>query len=115
MKRARKGFHPAGSRASGVGGRRARRLRVPGIQSQRLHRGAGRVASPRKRASDTGVIVTLSPRDYDAVLFDLDGVLTRMASAHDAAWKKLFDAFLERHAVEMKQQTECSCSVSRRR
>jgi beta-phosphoglucomutase family hydrolase len=51
--------------------------------------------------SDTGVIVTLSPRDYDAVLFDLDGVLTRTASVHAAAWKKLFDAFLERRAAQM--------------
>jgi beta-phosphoglucomutase-like phosphatase (HAD superfamily) len=51
--------------------------------------------------SDTGVIVTLSPRDYDAVLFDLDGVLTRTASVHAAAWKKLFAAFLERRAADM--------------
>jgi beta-phosphoglucomutase family hydrolase len=50
--------------------------------------------------SDTGVIVTLSPRDYDAVLFDLDGVLTRTANVHAAAWKRLFDAFLERRAAE---------------
>ena len=51
--------------------------------------------------TDTGVIVTLSPRDYDAVLFDLDGVLTRTASVHAAAWKKLFDDFLEGRAAEM--------------
>ncbi|MEX0805023.1 MAG: beta-phosphoglucomutase family hydrolase [Candidatus Binatia bacterium] len=44
-------------------------------------------------------IVTLSPRDYDAVLFDLDGVLTKTASVHAAAWKKLFDAFLEQRAT----------------
>ncbi|HSL79336.1 MAG TPA: beta-phosphoglucomutase family hydrolase, partial [Pseudolabrys sp.] len=44
-------------------------------------------------------VVTLSPRDYDAVLFDLDGVLTRTASVHAAAWKKLFDGFLEQHAA----------------
>lgn len=31
-------------------------------------------------------VTTLSPQDYDAVLFDLDGVLTRWASAwHDGA------------------------------
>jgi hypothetical protein len=57
-------------------------------------------ATPR---SDLGVIVTLSPRDYDAVLFDLDGVLTRTASVHAAAWKKLFDAFLERRAAERRE------------
>ena len=45
-------------------------------------------------------VITLSPRDYDAVLFDLDGVLTRTASVHAAAWKKLFDGFLERRSAE---------------
>ena len=43
-------------------------------------------------------IVTLSPRDYDAVLFDLDGVLTKTATVHAAAWKKLFDGFLKQRA-----------------
>jgi beta-phosphoglucomutase-like phosphatase (HAD superfamily) len=40
-------------------------------------------------------MVILSPRDYDAVLFDLDGVLTKTASVHACAWKRLFDEFLE--------------------
>jgi beta-phosphoglucomutase family hydrolase len=48
--------------------------------------------------SGTGPVVTLSPRDYDAVLFDLDGVLTKTAGVHAAAWKKLFDEFLEERA-----------------
>jgi trehalose/maltose hydrolase-like predicted phosphorylase len=46
------------------------------------------------------VVITLSPRDYDGVLFDLDGVLTRTASVHAAAWKKLFDAFLQQRATQ---------------
>ncbi len=46
------------------------------------------------------VAVTLSSRDYDAVLFDLDGVLTRTARVHAAAWKKLFDGFLEPRATK---------------
>ncbi len=45
-------------------------------------------------------LITLSPRDYDAFLFDLDGVLTRTAGMHAAAWKKLFDGFLERRSAE---------------
>src|SRR6185437_16817259 len=48
--------------------------------------------------SSTGPIATLSPREYDAVLFDMDGVLTQTASIHAAAWKRLFDAFLERRS-----------------
>lgn len=48
---------------------------------------------------DYDSVVTLSPRDYDAVLFDLDGVLTKTASVHAAAWKKLFDGFLQQRAA----------------
>ena len=46
------------------------------------------------------VVITLSPRDYDAVLFDLDGVLTRTARVHASAWKKLFDHVLEQRATK---------------
>lgn len=37
---------------------------------------------------------------YDAVLFDLDGVLTSTAAQHFAAWKRMFDEFLRRRAEE---------------
>jgi beta-phosphoglucomutase family hydrolase len=50
--------------------------------------------------SSTGPIVTLSPRDYDAVLFDMDGVLTQTATLHAAAWKELFDQFLQQQAAK---------------
>ena len=45
------------------------------------------------------ILLTLSPRDYDAVL-DFDGVLTKTARVHAAAWKKLFDGFLEQRATK---------------
>jgi len=51
-------------------------------------------------------VITLSPRDYDAVLFDLDGVLTRTASVHASAWKKLFDSFLEQRATQAGESYE---------
>jgi beta-phosphoglucomutase family hydrolase len=35
---------------------------------------------------------------FDAVLFDLDGVLTPTAEVHQRAWKEMFDEFLSRHA-----------------
>jgi beta-phosphoglucomutase family hydrolase len=35
---------------------------------------------------------------FDAVLFDLDGVLTATAKLHAAAWKQMFDQFLKRRA-----------------
>jgi beta-phosphoglucomutase-like phosphatase (HAD superfamily) len=36
---------------------------------------------------------------YDAVLFDLDGVLTDTAQIHASSWKRMFDEFLERRAA----------------
>jgi len=40
----------------------------------------------------------LSRDDYDAVVFDLDGVLTQTARVHALAWKQTFDDFLRRRA-----------------
>jgi beta-phosphoglucomutase family hydrolase len=37
---------------------------------------------------------------YDAVLFDLDGVITNTASLHAACWKQMFDAYLKQRAVQ---------------
>jgi alpha,alpha-trehalase len=42
---------------------------------------------------------TVITRDrYDAVLFDLDGVLTATARVHATCWKRMFDDFLRRRA-----------------
>ncbi|CAI7978616.1 MULTISPECIES: HAD family phosphatase [Parafrankia] len=38
------------------------------------------------------------PDHIEACLFDLDGVLTRTAAVHAAAWKEMFDDFLENWA-----------------
>ncbi|MBT2209965.1 MULTISPECIES: HAD family phosphatase [Actinomadura] len=38
------------------------------------------------------------PDGAQACLFDLDGVLTRTAAVHAAAWKEMFDGFLREHA-----------------
>ena len=51
--------------------------------------------------SGTGPIITVSPRDYDAFLFDMDGVLTQTATLHAAAWKQLFDTFLQQRAARL--------------
>lgn len=39
------------------------------------------------------------PFELEAVIFDLDGVVTRTASVHAAAWKETFDELLERRGV----------------
>jgi beta-phosphoglucomutase family hydrolase len=38
--------------------------------------------------------------NFDALLFDLDGVVTRTATIHATAWKQLFDEFLRRRTRE---------------
>jgi len=42
--------------------------------------------------------LVLSRSDYDAAIFDLDGVITKTAKVHSRAWKRLFDEYLEKHA-----------------
>jgi alpha,alpha-trehalose phosphorylase len=37
----------------------------------------------------------VTPEAFDAVLFDLDGVLTTTATVHAAAWRSTFDTFLD--------------------
>ena len=39
---------------------------------------------------------SVSPSEYSAWLFDLDGVITDTASVHAAAWKRMFDAHLQK-------------------
>lgn len=38
--------------------------------------------------------------NYDAVLFDLDGVLTATSKVHAACWKKMFDNFLQQYVAK---------------
>ena len=47
---------------------------------------------------DIGLPVAIDPRYHDAVLFDLDGVITDTASLHEAAWAQMFDEYLHRRA-----------------
>ncbi|MCU0589229.1 MAG: trehalose-phosphatase [Syntrophobacteraceae bacterium] len=42
---------------------------------------------------------SIQATDFDAVIFDLDGVVTNTASVHAAAWKRMFDGFLEGRAA----------------
>jgi beta-phosphoglucomutase family hydrolase len=45
-------------------------------------------------------IPAVSRERFDAVLFDLDGVITATAKTHAACWKKTFDEFLKKRADE---------------
>jgi beta-phosphoglucomutase family hydrolase len=43
---------------------------------------------------------TVTPDKFDAVLFDLDGVITATARIHASAWKQAFDEILKKEAGE---------------
>ena len=51
----------------------------------------------RQQVQDRGMI---SRDRYDAVLFDLDGVITNTAKLHAACWKQMFDEYLQKRATE---------------
>ncbi len=42
----------------------------------------------------------MSRRSFDAVVFDLDGVITVTASVHSRAWKQMFDEYLRKREQE---------------
>ena len=63
----------------------------------RIEPGAGHPAGPEGALA----AVAVDWARYEAVLFDLDGVLTATARLHAAAWTRLFDGYLaERAAAE---------------
>ena len=67
------------------------------MTAPRTEPGAGHPAGLERARAVPAVDWTL----YEAVLFDLDGVLTATARLHAAAWTRLFDSYLaERAAAE---------------
>ena len=44
---------------------------------------------------------------YDAVLFDMDGVITDTARIHAACWKTVFDEFLQKRAIHNAEPFRC--------
>jgi len=50
--------------------------------------------------------------NFDAVIFDMDGVITKTAVVHSSAWKRMFDEYLsrraERHGEAFREFTHAS-------
>ncbi|HSN54826.1 MAG TPA: beta-phosphoglucomutase family hydrolase, partial [Candidatus Sulfomarinibacteraceae bacterium] len=71
-----------------------------------LHRGEPvtlpiRERQPRPAAPE--VERRISPERFDAVLFDMDGVLTATAEVHARSWKEMFDAYLRERATKLDE------------
>src|SRR5215213_2401641 len=93
---------------------------IPRNRVRNAARGARRTGSPAGRPGGTGrrsgfggdgprdqtagVDVIGLPDSVRACLFDLDGVLTRTATVHAAAWKEMFDGYLREHAVQTGEE-----------
>lgn len=54
--------------------------------------------------SDARTRFVLQRQDFDAVIFDMDGVVTDTAMLHGESWKKMFDGFLQGYAGEAGPQ-----------
>lgn len=65
--------------------------------------GISSVAMQKKFRAES---MTITQPDFDAVIFDLDGVLIDTARIHAAAWKAVFDSFLgswaQRHGLTLQ-------------
>lgn len=46
---------------------------------------------------------SITSSQFDAVLFDLDGVITATAKVHAACWKRVFDQFLKQRAERIDE------------
>jgi beta-phosphoglucomutase family hydrolase len=68
---------------------------------RRTHRTGRRVPGRAPPGMMTRMQVTIARRRFDAVVFDLDGVVTQTSAVHAAAWKRLFDDYLAQRAAQM--------------
>jgi beta-phosphoglucomutase family hydrolase len=55
---------------------------------------------PKTRHVITRDRSVITRNKYDAVLLDLDGVITDTASLHAACWKQMFDEYLQKRATQ---------------
>jgi beta-phosphoglucomutase family hydrolase len=58
------------------------------------------LATGDRPMSDNERKPVIARADYDAVLFDLDGVITDTAGLHAACWKQMFDEYLRQRAAQ---------------
>ena len=64
------------------------------VASESEKEAENRMKTGRESATTREIGNPFSRKRYDAVLFDLDGVVTTTAGVHSACWKRTFDEFL---------------------
>src|SRR5262245_24205946 len=62
------------------------------VRANRSSAGERSMGQPKSRV--------MNRDEYDAVLFDLDGVITNTAKLHATCWKQMLDEYLQKRAVE---------------
>jgi phosphoglycolate phosphatase-like HAD superfamily hydrolase len=69
----------------------------------------------RQPESERGI----SRDQYDAILLDLDGMITDTATVHASCWKQMFDEYVQRRAAQRGETsrafdlaTERNCGLS---
>ena len=64
----------------------------------------GACGRDKSRDQTEGLAMIGLPDSVRACLFDLDGVLTRTATVHAAAWKEMFDGYLRERAARTGEE-----------
>jgi beta-phosphoglucomutase family hydrolase len=77
-------------------------LGLKGLRRSIGRRGACGRDKARDKTEELAVIGL--PDSVQACLFDLDGVLTRTATVHAAAWKEMFDGYLRERAAQTGEE-----------
>src|SRR5919206_1985205 len=75
-----------------------------GLQHKPYEESRERGPQAKRKPLELGAITLGLPAHVCACLFDLDGVLTRTAKVHAAAWKEMFDGYLRGRAVRREEE-----------
>src|SRR5271157_6056013 len=54
--------------------------------------------------NNSNIRQAIARAQYDAVLFDLDGVITDTSNLHAACWKRMFDEYLKKRAAQSGEE-----------
>src|ERR687884_316627 len=75
-----------------------------GLQHKPYEEPRERGPQAKRKPLELGAITLGLPAHVCACLFDLDGVLTRTAKVHAAAWKEMFDGYLRGRAARRGEE-----------